>query len=120
MEDKVIVRAKKDDDEDEADDVPLDEGVDRVAQSGKEAAEVDKGEDEVRRGPPAALSGRGSLGHPLYLTTWTERIVTGSSGTFWWLRLLPVGTLAMASTTSMPAMTLPKTQYPNPSGELSL
>ena len=39
-----------------------------------------------------------------------ELITTGSRGTFWCPLFVPVATSAMASTTSMPSVTLPKTQ----------
>ena len=39
-----------------------------------------------------------------------ELITTGSRGTFWCPLFVPVATSAMASTTSMPSATLPKTQ----------
>ena len=39
-------------------------------------------------------------------------MTTGSSGTFWWGPRQPVLTFAIASTTSIPSTTLPKTAYP--------
>ena len=40
----------------------------------------------------------------------TELIRTGVRGTSWWTARLPVGTLAMDSTISVPSTTLPNTQ----------
>lgn len=96
VEEEDIVDGQEEDNEAEAGDVAPEERNEGVAQGGQEAAEMQEREDLVEQS---------------YLTTVAERIVTGSRGTFWWPRLPPVGTLAMASTTSMPATTLPKEQY---------
>lgn len=95
VEDEDVIDDKQDDDEAEARDVPLDKHDDRVDRGGQQRRQVKERKYGVEQ---------------LYLTTVAERRVTGSIGTFAWPRLLPVGTLAMASTTSIPETTLPKTQ----------
>jgi len=116
MKDEDVVDGEKDQDEPEAGKVAVEEGDDGVGQGGQEAAEMNEGENRVEQRRPATKGRRKTLGasrreRPYLPTTVAERMVIGSSGTFWWPRLLPVGTLAMASTTSIPATTLPKTQY---------
>lgn len=95
MEDEKVIDGQQDDDEAEAGDVPLDERDDRIDHGGQQGGQVKEREYGVEQ---------------LYLTTVAEMRVIGSSGTLAWPRLLPLGAWAMASTTSIPAMTLPKTQ----------
>lgn len=47
-------------------------------------------------------------------------MTTGVFGTFSCPIALPVATLAIASTTSMPSVTLPNTQYPKPASVFAL
>jgi hypothetical protein len=115
VEDEEIVQDEKDQNEGEAGDIAPQERDDRVAQDSEHAAQVKEGEDRVEQLPFPAVIAAESAGRlpprPAYLpTTVAERMVIGSTGTSPWPRLLVVGTLAMASTTSIPATTLPKTQ----------
>jgi hypothetical protein len=95
VEDKDVIDGQKGDDEAETGDIPLNERNDRIDRGGQQGGQVQEREYGVEQ---------------LYLTTVAERRVIGSSGTFAWPRLLPLGTWAMASTTSIPERTLPKTQ----------
>jgi hypothetical protein len=115
VEDEEIVQDEEGQDEGEAGDVAPQERDDRVGQDGEHAAQVKEGEYRVKQLPSPAVTaaegaGRLSPGPAYWPTTVAERMVIGSTGTSPWPRLLVVGTLAMASTTSMPATTLPKTQ----------
>ncbi len=60
---------------------------------------------------PRGAGGEGYEDAPFFsLTRYAFLMSTGFSGTSWWNPLFPVATASMASTTSMPLITLPNTQ----------